>query len=100
MGFFHCYLILILNPLFFFRAIFANGLTAIGAGQAASVCARQWGTVAPFMLALAVLVVAFILIAVVWKENYGDASLNVAQGFHGAILAVKDPRVWVRLSTT
>ncbi len=63
--------------------------------MAASVVARAAGFVAPFLLALAVLAVAFLLIARFWSENYGDATLDVGAGFRGALEACRDPRVWL-----
>ncbi len=79
----------------FALATFSNALTAIGAGVAASVVAKAAGFVAPFLLALAVLGLAFVLIARYWTENYGDATLDVSAGFRGALEAFRDPRVWL-----
>ncbi len=50
---------------------------------------------APFVVALAVLVLAFVLIARYWNENFGDATVDVAAGFRGALEACRDPRVWL-----
>jgi MFS family permease len=69
----------------FALATFSNGLTAIGAGVAASVVAKVGGYVAPFLLALVVLILAGVLVARGWTENYGDATLNVTEGFQGAL---------------
>lgn len=79
----------------FSLATFGNGLVAIGAGLGASVAARLGGFVAPFLVALMVLVVAAILIQSSWTENYGDASIDISQGFKGAIEACRDSRVWL-----
>lgn len=62
--------------------------------------ARLGGYVAPFLLALAVLAVAFVLVARSWSENYGDATLDVGAGFRGALEACRDPRVWLLGSVT
>ena len=84
----------------FALATTANALTAISSGLAASLVARLAGFVAPFLLAMAVLALAALLIARTWTENFGDASLDLAAGFRGALEACRDPRVWLLGSVT
>lgn len=70
------------------------------AGVVASVAARAAGFVAPFLVALAVLLLGALLVARFWSENYGDATLDVGAGFRGALEACRDPRVWLLGSVT
>jgi len=61
----------------FSKATFFNGLLAIAAGIVAQ-SASDWagfGPVAPFVLAIPCLFVAFIIIYYRWEENYGEKNM-------------------------
>lgn len=78
----------------FSMATIGNGLAAIVAGLIASFVADLYGFVAPFMVALGFLVVATLIVASTWCENYGDASINVSQTFTNAVTILRnDPKV-------
>ncbi len=51
---------------------FLSGLTAILAGLLANIAVEHYGLVAPFLLAGVISIVAFLLISLVWDENYGS----------------------------
>lgn len=69
----------------FAYATFGNGLVAVIAGLIANSAAASYGFVAPFVVAIAPLSVAAILVATSWSENYGNQQLNMlsslAKGF-------------------
>jgi hypothetical protein len=65
----------------FYRQSTSNFLAGLIADQAAS----TWGYVAPFMLALSLLVTGSLIVSVTWQENYGDSSVDVAGTFQNAI---------------
>jgi len=73
----------------FSLATFGNGVVAIGAGLVATLVAQQWGYVAPFMVSLGLLVIATIMVASSWNENYGDARIDVKDTFLNAIATLK-----------
>ena len=64
----------------FAYATLGNGLVAIGAALAASSVADAFGFVAPFMAALALLVVCGTAVVVGWGENYGDSRIELLGG--------------------
>jgi MFS family permease len=72
-----------------------NGVGAIGAGLVASYVADLYGYVAPFMVALGILVVVGVLVSQWWDaENYGDSSIEVSTGFFNALDAFRaDTRI-------
>jgi MFS transporter, MFS domain-containing protein family, molybdate-anion transporter len=75
-------------------ATLGNGVIAIGAGLMASYVADQYGFVAPFIVALVILVLCGIVVLATWDENFGDATIDVQGGFRNAISALKnDTRV-------
>lgn len=94
-------------------ATIGNGLAAIVAGLIASFVADLYGFVAPFMVrsgrtvmlqkieshltadnptqvALGFLIVATLIVASTWCENYGDASINVSQTFTNAVTILRN----------
>lgn len=78
----------------FSHATLGNGVVAIGAGLAASYVADQYGFVAPFMLALAILVLCGLAVFFTWGENFGDSKIDVSGGFRNAVAAlIADTRV-------
>jgi MFS family permease len=62
----------------FSHATLGNGVVAIGAGLAASYVADEYGFVAPFMLALAILVLCGLAVFFTWGENFGDSKIDVS----------------------
>jgi len=75
-------------------ATIGNGLVAIVAGLIASFASDRWGYVAPFMVALLFLIFATLIVIFTWRENYGDANINVSQTFTNAIsILSKDRKV-------
>ena len=62
-----------------------NGLVAVAAGLSATALADTYGFVAPFLAALAPLVLLAGIVLLSWPENYGDASLNVSQGLSAGL---------------
>ncbi len=89
-------LLFLLNTFFFLFVL----PSAIGSGLAASFVAKLGGYVAPFLLAIVVLAIAFLLVAKFWNENYGDSTINIGEGFKEALSACRDPRVWLLGSVT
>lgn len=78
----------------FSHATLGNGVVAIGAGLAASYVADEYGFVAPFMLALLILVICGLTVLFTWGENYGDAKIDVSGGIRNAVAALAaDTRV-------
>jgi MFS family permease len=73
----------------FSYATFGNGIVAILSGLASSAVADHFGYVAPFMMALGLLVLGSIIVFVSWTENYGDTSVDVSGTFSNAINALK-----------
>jgi MFS family permease len=76
----------------FALATVGNGVVAILSGVVANVLRDFWGPVAPFMGALAVLIIAMFLISTTWTENYGDSSRSVFEGFSDAFVRMKSNR--------
>jgi MFS family permease len=75
-------------------ATIGNGLAAIVAGLIASFVAEIYGFVAPFMVALCFLILATLIVASTWSENYGDSTINVSQTFSNAVTILRnDPKV-------
>jgi MFS family permease len=78
----------------FSMATIGNGLAAIVAGLIASFVAEIYGFVAPFMVALCFLILATVIVASTWSENYGDSTINVSQTFSNAVTILRnDPKV-------
>ena len=78
----------------FSYATLGNGVIAIGAGLVASSVAKSFGFVAPFMAALAILVVCTLVVLTSWDENYGDSKIDVIGGLRNAVLALQtDTRI-------
>jgi MFS family permease len=78
----------------FSHATLGNGVVAIGAGLAASYVADEYGFVAPFMLALVILVICGLTVLFTWSENYGDAKIDASGGIRNAVAAlIADTRV-------
>src|SRR3569833_358031 len=62
-------------------ATFGNGLVAVGSGVLADGVVNQYGYVAPFMVALVVLVLVALVISPTWSENFGDAKIDMYDTF-------------------
>lgn len=78
----------------FSHATLGNGVVAIGAGLLASYVADEYGFVAPFVVALAILVLCGAVVLASWGENFGDATVDVQGGFRNAVTALQtDTRV-------
>lgn len=69
----------------FSRASFGNGLVAILCGQLAGLVAGPFGFVAPFDVAIGVLVLVAVLIHHNWTENYGMRGEHVSRGLQRAL---------------
>jgi hypothetical protein len=76
----------------FSLATFGNGLVAVGSGLLADWVANRWGFVAPFMAALALLIVAGVIITASWTENYGDQGADLVGTFANALAVLRDNR--------
>ncbi|CAD6197169.1 unnamed protein product [Caenorhabditis auriculariae] len=78
----------------FSHAALGNSLIAIISGIAAQFVADLFGYVAPFDLALSVLVIMAIIVMNTWPENYGNEKAAVQESFAKAIQTIKkDPNV-------
>lgn len=66
-----------------------NGIVAIGSGVVASVVREQWGPVAPFDVSLICLVVGSLFVAATWKENTGDATINLGATLSNAFTKLR-----------
>lgn len=77
-------------PFTFSHMTFGSGVVAIGAGVVAYLLAASFGSVAPFDASLVLLLAGGIVIALKWKENYGEheasssAAASSTQGAAGA----------------
>jgi len=69
----------------FSLATFGNGVAAILAGVVASHLVEHYGLVSPFMLSLALLVIATLFVMFAWKENYGDQSSSALETLTNAV---------------
>jgi len=74
----------------FSLATFGNGIAAIVAGLLASLVAEYFGFVAPFMLAMAFLILATAIVYYTWGENYGDATIDVRHTLMNGLRALRD----------
>ncbi|KAF1759731.1 hypothetical protein GCK72_016198 [Caenorhabditis remanei] len=79
----------------FSNAALANSLIAIISGVAAQFVAERFGFVAPFDLALSVLLIMGVIIMNTWPENYGNEKAPIKESFEKATKAIKeDPNVF------
>jgi len=69
-----------------------NAIVAIISGVVASFAKTYFGPVAPFDVSLCFLLASIILISVSWKENYGDASIDLSQTFKNAVDRIQSDR--------
>jgi hypothetical protein len=58
----------------------------------------RFGFVAPFMLALCLLLLGSISVWFLWTENYGDATVDIAGTFSNAWNAIKSGECRVKYS--
>lgn len=87
----------------FSYATFGNGIVAILSGLVSSFVAGKirvlillnnhlsdtFGYVAPFMLALGLLLSGSVIVFILWSENYGDSTADVSGTFGNAISALQ-----------
>ncbi|XP_078621452.1 molybdate-anion transporter-like [Branchiostoma floridae x Branchiostoma japonicum] len=68
-------------PVTFSRATFWNGILAIGAGIAANIFAGlfNFGPVAPFIMAIPLLIASGVLVSTKWNENYGTRQMRFSK---------------------
>ena len=66
-----------------------NGVVAIGSGVVAGVVREAWGPVAPFDVSLLCLVVGSAIIALTWKENTGDSTIDLKNTLNNAWVKLK-----------
>ncbi|CAH3041070.1 unnamed protein product, partial [Porites lobata] len=79
----------------FSNAALGNSLVAIFAGLVAQAVATQFGFIAPFSLALLLLIAVSGLICCLWTENYGDIGADVKISLIQGIQVVQnDPKVF------
>ncbi|KAH7725501.1 Major facilitator superfamily domain-containing protein 5 [Aphelenchoides avenae] len=74
----------------FSHATFGNSLVAITSGLVAQVAADTFGYVAPFDVAMVVLVAMAVILIFTWPENYGDSKAAVHQSFVDAYETIRD----------
>lgn len=73
----------------FERATFGNGIVAVLAGMIANPAAEKHGYTAPFAIAIVPLSLVGFIVLTKWNENYGNASMDVADSFYKGWNAVK-----------
>ncbi|CAB3405720.1 unnamed protein product [Caenorhabditis bovis] len=79
----------------FSNAALGNSLIAIASGVAAQFVADIFGFVAPFDLALSVLLIMAVIIMNTWPENYGNEKAEVQESFQKAVAIIReDPNVF------
>ena len=85
----------------FATSTFANGVLAIGAGIVANYLAEslKYGPTAPFAVAIPCFALCFLIVALTWKENYGNPQTRLWQSYkEGAGLIWQHrPILWVGL---
>ncbi len=81
----------------FSMATVGNGVVAISAGVVAGAARDAFGLLAPFDLALCLLLIGSVIVWVTWEENYGNrttksigASIGTALG-----LLINDPKIFL-----
>jgi len=75
---------------------FLSSVAAVGMALLANAASSFGGYTAPFDTAIVLLLLAAVLIARGWKENYGDASVAPGTSFAvGWILLAANPRIWM-----
>lgn len=78
----------------FSHAVLGNSLVAIIAGLVAQFFADRFGFVAPFDVALTVLIIMTVILVFTWTENYGDKTTNISHSFSSAWNSIKtDPKI-------
>jgi len=73
----------------FAYSTFGNGVVAIISGVVATPIADNYGYVAPFMVALALLLIGSAVVSMLWTENYGNANIDVAETFGNALSTIR-----------
>uniref|UniRef100_A0A7S2JQG3 Molybdate-anion transporter n=1 Tax=Cyanoptyche gloeocystis TaxID=77922 RepID=A0A7S2JQG3_9EUKA len=77
-------------------ATFGNGVVAIVSGLVASFVAEKFGYVAPFDVAVALLILVVIVVSATWSENYGDQRHQMSTSFATAWrYLINDPKIWM-----
>jgi MFS family permease len=69
-----------------------NAIIAIAAGMVASFARDAFGPVAPFDVSLIFLVVGAVIISMTWRENYGDASIDLSTTLSNAWERIKQDK--------
>ncbi|XP_052072412.1 molybdate-anion transporter-like isoform X1 [Mytilus californianus] len=78
----------------FSHAVLGNSLVAIVAGLVAQFFADRFGFVAPFDVALTVLMIMTVIVVFTWTENYGDRTTNIGHSFSEAWKSIRtDPKI-------
>ncbi|PAA82940.1 hypothetical protein BOX15_Mlig006233g2 [Macrostomum lignano] len=73
-------------------ATIGNSIVAIVCGVAAQYAVDLFGFVAPFDMALIILVIMTVIVWLKWPENYGDASADLKKNFSDALTTVRTDR--------
>lgn len=76
----------------FSHVVIGNSLVAIFSGIMAQATADQFGYVAPFDMAIFLLLVLSLLIVFSWGENYGDQTAKPLQNFKTALATIRSNR--------
>lgn len=77
----------------FSNAALGNSLIAIISGVAAQFVAERFGFVAPFDLALSILLIMAVIIMNTWPENYGNEKAPVKESFQKATKAIREGEI-------
>jgi MFS family permease len=73
----------------FSKSATLNAVAAIVAGLIASLSAAVFGFIAPFLMALIILLFVTAVVHLHWVENYGDAHLEVSENLKTAFRAIR-----------
>ncbi|KAL5031818.1 hypothetical protein BDV3_000051 [Batrachochytrium dendrobatidis] len=75
---------------------FVNGLVAIISGIVANFSVDYFGLVAPFMIAIVVLILAMVIIILTWTENYGNKSASTSSPSFFSVIQIiyNDPDIF------
>jgi len=77
----------------FTKAYFGNYVVAIAAGLLGSGAVGAFGVLAPFELALLLLLTGTGVIVATWNENYGDTTVGTIATFKTALTHMRNPKL-------